>query len=768
MAFVPAFIFLYVASLSAESGYNLWLRYVQVSDAGLLAQYRANATQTVVQGASATMLAADSELIGGLNGLLAQTTPNQTSVTANGAIVVGTPSNSSIIGGLGLTFDANPEAYQIISTTSGGYSIIAVASSGDIGALYGTYGLLRLIQTGKTLTDLNIVDKPLIKKRMLDHWDDTTGVNRGYGGNSIWNWGQLPGTISPRYKMYARACASIGINCVNLNDVNAVVSFMKGNMIAKEAVLANVFRPYGIRLFISPPWNAPTTSGMGTLTTADPTNASVISWWTNKIDSIYMAIPDFGGFLEKADAEGTSGPLQYGRTEAQGANLFANALAPHGGVVFWRAFWYQDTMSSDRLKASYNMFHPLDGQFAPNVILQAKNGPFDFQPREPVHTLFGSMPSTNIGMECEITTEYLGQAHYLVYLGPYWKEYLEFDTYAKGAGSTVAKVIDGSLFGDTLTGMGGVPGIGTDSNWCGNDMAQANWYAFGRLAWNHELSSDSIANEWVKMTWSWNPTVISTICAMMAGSREAVVKFQEPLGMGYLCGSDHYSPAPGTVQNASYPSYNPTYWHKADAVGLGYDRESASPGSDFVDEYFSPNNTMYNTLSTTPDNLLCYYHHVPWNYVVPSTGRTLWNELCFRYYDGTHYVGVEDSTQWPTLIGLIDAQRYAVQKTLLDGNYSAAVNWRNTCVTYFATFSKQAIPPYTPTAVHPPLPQRMPSLKYGMVKIYDLRGKLVTSSLLSGNPSTWQGALRQTLRPGTYIVKSAGYQPIKVMVGSDR
>jgi alpha-glucuronidase len=765
VAFIPVLLLLIATSPYAENGYNLWLRYVQVSDASLLTQYKNAATQIVVQGTSSTMVAAGNELTKGLNGLLTQTTPNQSSVTADGAIVVGTPSNSTIISGLGLTLDASPDAYKIISTTSGGNSIIAVASSGEIGALYGTFHLLRLIQTGQSLSDLNISEKPKIKRRLLNHWDNPDGtIERGYAGNSLWKWSSLPGTIDKRYTDYARACASIGINGTVLNNVNAKAE-MLSTYLTKVKALADAFRPYGIRVYLSANFAAPQT--IGGLTTADPLNASVISWWATKCDEIYTLIPDFGGFLVKANSEGQPGPKTYNRTHAEGANCLADALAPHGGVVIWRAFVYDDAVDADRMKRAYKEFKPLDGKFRSNVIVQAKNGPYDFQPREPVHPLFGGLTSTHIGAEFQITQEYLGQSIHLVYLAPLWKEVLDFDTYAKGSGSTVAKVIDGSVYNDTVTCIAGVANTGLDSNWCGHHFHQANWYAFGRLAWDHTLSSETIADEWTKMTWGWNATLVTTIKNMLAGSREACVNYMDPLGLGGIFKYDgHYGPEPDYNSDATHPDWNSYYWHKADNTGLGYNRTTS--GSDFVSQYFTENKSKFNSMSTCPNEYLCWYFHVPWGQVL-STGRTFWNELCYRYDDGLNYVNIMKSTQWPSLSSYIDAQRFDDVKKKLDTHYTDARTWRDVCTKYFATFSKMSIPTYIPVGVIKFRPETFKTNPQP-IYVFDLQGKLVANFTpkLGDRLNDHKRTVAKTLPSGIYLMRQEGVKPLRILIGTKK
>jgi alpha-glucuronidase len=699
IAVVFATILLKSGILFAESGYDLWLRYVKIADANVLSNYKSAASQIVIQGSSATMTAAGDELSNGLKGLLGQAVQKQTSVSEDGAIVVGTPSNSSIISDLKLTLDKNPEAYSIVTTKSGDHSIIAVASVGDIGALYGTFHLLRIMQTGESLSDLNIQEKPAIKRRMLNHWDNIDGtIERGYAGKSLWNWSALPGTLDKRYTDYARACASIGINGTVVNNVNANTgnnfNMLTTDYLKKVKALADVFRPYGVKVYMCASFGSP--KRIGGLSTNDPLDASVISWWKTKADEIYKLMPDFGGFLIKANSEGQDGPKNYGRTHAEGANCLADAMAPHGGVVIWRAFVYDDVVDSDRMKRAYKEFKALDGKFRSNVIIQSKNGPFDFQPREPVAPLFGGLTSTQIGAELQITKEYLGQNVHLVYLAPMWKEFFNFDTYAKGAGSTVGKVLDGTVYNDTMSCIAGVANTGSDENWCGHHFDQANWYAFGRFAWNYSLSSSKIAYEWTMMTWGWNETVVKTIAKMLKSSREACVDYMDPLGLGGIFAEGHhYGPDPAYNVNPDHLDWNSTYWHKADATGVGYNRTTS--GSDYVSQYFPENKTKFNSMATCPVELLCWFHHVPWGEKL-STGKTFWNELCFRYAHGLEYVKKMRDDQWPSLSTYIDSKRFGDVTSKLATHYTDAKTWYDVCTKYWGSFSKLTVPAYTAPA----------------------------------------------------------------------
>ncbi|HEY2589940.1 MAG TPA: alpha-glucuronidase family glycosyl hydrolase, partial [Steroidobacteraceae bacterium] len=546
----------------AEDGYELWMRYTPVEGARLR-EYRSATSELLVNDrASPTLRAARAEIVRGLEGMLGAAPLQSDRVTADGAILVGTAASSPVIGGMRLDLGRlGPEGYIIRSATIAGHRATLIAGATDIGALYGTFAFLRRIQMRAPLDHLEIESHPRIARRVLDHWDnlDET-VERGYAGESLWNWQQLPGELDPRYTDYARACASIGINGSVLTNVNANADVLAPLYLAKAAALARVFRPYGIRVYLSARFSAP--MELGGLPTADPLDPRVRAWWRAKIDEIYAYIPDFGGFLVKANSEGQPGPQDYGRTHADGANMLAEALAPHGGIVMWRAFVYANRPGEDRAKQAYDEFEPLDGKFRPNVLLQVKNGPIDFQPREPFHPLFGAMPHTSMSLELQITKEYLGFATHLVYLGPLYEETLRSDTYARGPGSTVAKVIDGSLFHAPLTGIAGVANVGSDRNWCGSVFDQANWYVFGRLAWDPDLSARTIAEEWVRMTFTNDPQFVNPVVAMMMGSREAAVEYMTPLGLHHQMAKDsHYGPGPW-VTGGKRADWTATYFNR--------------------------------------------------------------------------------------------------------------------------------------------------------------------------------------------------------------
>jgi alpha-glucuronidase len=471
--------FLIYTEINAENGYRLWLQYDIISDDKLLTEYRKSITGWIIEGESPVLLASGNELQLGLNGLLGQTVPVVSSVRNHGVIVAGTPKSSEIIASLNLKDklkDVNDEGYIIINTLYKRKKIIVIAANNDIGVLYGTFHFLRLLQTHQSITGLSVGTSPKTKIRLLNHWDNLNGtVERGYAGLSLWDWKALPDSISPRYADYARANASIGINGSVLTNVNANALILTKDYLLKVAALANIFRPYGIKVYLTARFSAPVE--IGKLKTADPLNPEVIDWWKKKADEIYKYIPDFGGFLVKANSEGQPGPQNYNRSHADGANMLADAVSPHNGIVMWRAFVYDNNVPDDRAKQAYNEFAPLDGKFRKNVLIQVKNGPVDFQPREPFHPIFGAMPKTPLMTEFQITQEYLGASVHLVYLAPLYEECLKSDTYSKGKGSLVAMVIDGTLENHSLTGMAGVTNIGNDTNWTGHPFAQANWHA---------------------------------------------------------------------------------------------------------------------------------------------------------------------------------------------------------------------------------------------------------------------------------------------------
>ena len=668
----------------AEDGYDVWLRYPLVSDAARLARYRAAVAGLLVSGTSPTARAARDELRRGLRGLLGADVPAASSASVGAIVMAGTPATSRAIARLGIGAKlarAGDEGY-VIETLGASKSppsrrTIVIAANTDIGVLYGSFAFLRLLQTQQPIESLDIIDAPRLRHRILDHWDNLDrSVERGYAGLSLWDWSTLP-EKSARYTDYARTNASLGINGAVLNNVNANALSLTPDYLIKAAALADVFRPFGIRVYLSVRFSAPIE--IGRLKTADPLDPDVKAWWTRKAGEIYASIPDFGGFLVKANSEGQPGPQDYQRTHADGANMLADALAPHGGLVMWRAFVYGEH-ADDRAKQAYAEFTPLDGRFQRNVLLQIKNGPIDFQPREPFHPLFGAMPRTPLMLELQITKEYLGFAAHLVYLAPLFEEALSTDMRGNGRGPFVR---------DLLQGTAGVANTGSSRNWCGAVFACANWHAFGRLAWNPSLSPAALADEWLRMTFTNDPAFVEPVKAMMLTSRQAAVDYMTPLGLAHLMArGTHYGPGPW-VNDAGRADQNSVYFHRADATGIGFDRSAS--GSNAVEQYAAPWREVFGRLDRVPDDYLLWFHHVPWDYRMAS-GRTLWNELTARYCRGVEAVQAMRGT-WASLAGTIDADRYEETRGFLEIQEREARWWRDASVLYFQTFSKQPIAP---------------------------------------------------------------------------
>jgi alpha-glucuronidase len=701
---VPALLCLLLASTSstlrAEDGYELWLRYRLVSDHVRLQEYRAAFSQLVIGGDSPTMRAVRDELGAGLRGLLGVEVPRAREVSRDGAIIAGTPASSRLVASLGLADElgkVGDEGYVIRSVRVGGRRATVVAANRDVGVLYGAFHLLRQLQTNGAVRDLALAGAPRIRLRVLNHWDNLDrSVERGYAGRSLWDWAALPDdSSSARYRDYARANASVGINGTVLTNVNANAQVLTPAYLAKVAALAGVFRPYGITTYLTARFSAPIE--IGGLKTADPLDPAVRAWWKRKVDEIYRYVPDFGGFLVKANSEGQPGPQDYKRSHADGANMLAEAVAPHGGVVMWRAFVYSNEVPVDRTKQAYDEFKPLDGAFRENVLVQVKNGPLDFQPIEPFHPLFGAMPKTPLMLELQITKEYLGQDTHLVYLAPYWEEVLDADTYAKGKGSTVGRVIDGSLHGYARTGIAGVANIGDDRNWTGSHFNQANWYAFGRLAWDPTLSSANIAEEWIRMTFSNDSAVVGSVRTMMLSSRDAVMNYMTPLGLTHIMGTGHHYGPGAWMNDAGRADWTPAYYHRADTLGIGFDRTAT--GSHAVEQYFPPVRQHFASRDSVPESMLLWFHRVRWDERTRS-GRTVWDEMVYRYNVGVDSVRSMRRT-WDSLRGKIDEQRFRDVQSFLAIQEREARWWRDASLQYFQTFSRMPIAARYERPAHP-------------------------------------------------------------------
>jgi len=660
----------------AEDGYDLWLRYLPV-EGGSRAQYAPHARSVVSRRETPTLRAAREELQRGLSGMLGRKVPVHNSVES-GSIVIGTPATSPLVAGLRLPLaELGREGFVIRTVRDRGRRFTVIASEGDVGVLYGVFDLLRRMQTRQPLEALNVSEAPRYSIRLLNHWDnlDRT-VERGYSGASLWDWQSLPAT-NQRYVDYARANASIGINGTVLTNVNANAQLLTPQYIEKVAALADTFRPYGIKIFLTARFSAPIE--IGGLKTADPLDSRVRAWWKRKADEIYARVPDFGGFLVKANSEGQPGPQDYKRTHAEGANMLAEALRPHGGIVMWRAFVYQTGPSEDRARQAYNEFKPLDGQFRPNAFVQVKNGPIDFQPREPFHPLFGAMPNSRLALELQITKEYLGHGTHLAYLGTMWAEVLRARTHRPQPFSTVA---------DTISATAGVANVGSDRNWSGSHFDQANWYAFGRLAWSPDADPESIAEEWTRMTWGNDPQVVQPIVATMMRSHQAVVDYMTPLGLAHLMGGDHhYGPAPWET-NQTHPSWAPTYYHRADRDDIGFDRTAS--GSNAVSQYAPAVARSFSDPKRVSDDYLLWFHHVPWMHRMRS-GRTLWEEMLARYDRGVRTVE-EMRRQWSALKPLVDPTRHCEVESNLRVQETEARWWRDASIAYWQSISGLPLP----------------------------------------------------------------------------
>lgn len=564
------------------------------------------------------------------------------------------------------------EGYTI--RTSEGKTVLGAAT--EQGLLYATYHLLRLQAEGADCTRLDIQEKPAFDIRVLNHWDNLDGtVERGYAGRSLWKWEELTDTVSARYREYARANASVGINGTVLNNVNASPEILSAGYLQKVRKLADVFRPYGIRVYLSVNFASP--MKLGGLSTADPLNEEVARWWKEKVQEIYGLIPDFGGFLVKANSEGQPGPCDYGRTHAEGANMLAEALKPYGGIVMWRAFVYSPS-DADRAKQAYLEFQPLDGRFRDNVMVQVKNGPIDFQPREPYSPLFGAMPHTPLMVEFQITQEYLGHSNHLAYLATMWKEFYRY------------------VQPSSLKGVAGVVNVGDHVNWCGHDFAQANWYAYGRLAWNPALSAKEIAREWLAQTFTTDRRFVGPMTQVMMDSREAVVDYMMPLGLHHIFAwGHHYGPEPWCEVPGARADWLPSYYHQADKEGLGFDRSRS--GSDAVSQYPDSLARVFDSLEQCPEEYLLWFHHVNWNQKLRS-GRSLWDELCYKYQKGVDEVRAFQRI-WKDMQPYVDAERYQAVAERLDIQARDAVWWKDACLEYFRTFSKKKYP----EGVEPPV-----------------------------------------------------------------
>ena len=621
--------------------------------------------------------------IGALAGLLAAACARPVPVAQDGTglwLAAARPYDE-ILNGIHPAFTPRlaPEEYRIYDKEGERY----IDAGSEAGLRYGVYALQRAEVLGEAGPGIDLSGKPFYDIRVLNHWDNLDDtVERGYAGLSMWEW-TAPEIPEERIRRYGELCASIGLNGSVLNNVNANPLILDVEHIARVAKMADILREYGIKTYLSIKWTSPMT--LSGLKGGDPLDPKVRQWWKDKAKEIYAAIPDFGGFLVKANSEGQAGPQDYGRTHADGANMLAEALQPYGGIVMWRAFVYSPT-SPDRANQAVEEFLPLDGRFADNVIVQIKNGPVDFQPREPFSPLFGRLKETKMMMEFQITQEYLGFSNHLAYHGTTWEECLQADTYRQGPGSPVYKAV---------SAIAGVANTGQDPDFCGYVFAQANWYAFGRLAWDPTLSAGQIAEEWVRQTFlkpegmspkAFEKKFVMPVKGILMASREAVVDYEMPLGLHHLFGGTHYGPAPW--ERLGRPDWTPAYYHQADSAGIGFDRTRTGSGN--VDQYNEPLASAFNDLETCPENLLLWFHHLPWDYRLAS-GKTLWDEICLHYDRGIRTVDGFRAT-WQGLKPYVSPALWEETDRKLTIQASDARWWRDACVGYFQTFSGRPLP----------------------------------------------------------------------------
>ncbi|GAB5348380.1 alpha-glucuronidase [Alteriqipengyuania sp. 357] len=659
---------LWPGAARAEDGHDLWLRYAPL-EGEALAKLQAFDPRVRIDGHAGSFTQSDEiagfEIDSGISELLG--VPGNERARDGGIIDIGCERLQGV----------NPERFWIRPFEEDGKPGLRI-NGGDYGAacIYGAFALLRELALGRDPVTLTLDEQPAMPLRLLNHWDNPDGhVERGYAGRSIFDWWHLPERLDQRMIDYARANASIGINGVVVNNVNARAYMLEPRYIAKLTRLADAWRPYGIRVYLSARFSAP--QDIGGLDTADPLDPQVAAWWQAKADEIYAAIPDFGGFLVKANSEGQPGPQDYGRTHADGANMLAAAIGDRGTVI-WRAFVYSAQDETDRAKQAYEEFVPLDGQFADNVIVQVKNGPVDFQPREPFHPMFGAMPNTRLMLEAQITREYLGQATGVAFLAPMWAEVLEADT---GRGGTVAQVVG-------PVGMAGVANTGSDRNWSGSDFDQANWYAFGRLAWDPSLSPEVIAREWAAQTFSREDAFADAVVPMMLGSRETVARYMTPLGLAHqMATGHHYGPGPW-VCDLARPEWNPCYYHRADQDGIGFDRTET--GSDALAQYAPSVAAQWADPAQMDERFLLWFHHLPWAHRMQS-GRSLWHELVARYDQGVDEVDAMAAT-WAALAPFVDAQRHRAVAENLAIQQREARWWRDASIAYWQSVNGRELP----------------------------------------------------------------------------
>jgi alpha-glucuronidase len=657
----------------AATDADAWLRYTAL-DPKTAKQYEHLPSKVVVLGESPVLQNAAKELTFGIEKMTGRTVAANSEVSGDSIILASLNQAKSLIPGLSPHGDLAGDGYWIVRQKVHGFECLLITSNSERGVLYGVFGLLSKVAQGESLARIDGIDQPAARIRWIDQWDNLDGsVERGYGGRSIFFEGGKVREDLTRASQYAGLLASIGITTCTVNNVNAAPGVLADSFIPQLRRIADVFRPWGVQLSVSVDLSSPKV--IGGLDTFDPLDQRVAEWWRTKADEIYRQMPDFAGFVVKADSEGRSGPSAYGRTHADAANVIARALNAHGGVVFYRAFVYNHhldwrNLKNDRAKAAYDNFHPLDGKFDANVIIQIKNGPIDFQVREPVSSLFGDLKSSNKAIELQITQEYTGQQKQLCFLVPMWKEVLDF-VLRVGGGHTPVKQIISRGDSSPLNGFVGVANVGLDENWMGSPLAVANLYGFGRLAWNPNLSAEQIVDEWTRLTFGNDPLVVQTVERLQLDSWPTYESYTGPLGAGTLTNitGNHYDPGPESSEENGWGQ-----WHRADHQGIGMDRTIAT-GTGYIGQYPPEMRKMYESLSACPDNLLLFFHHVPWTYVLHS-GKTVIQHI----YD-SHYEGAERAhdfiARWQTLAGHVDDARYRDILARFEFQAGEAFKWRD-------------------------------------------------------------------------------------------
>jgi alpha-glucuronidase len=670
-----------VATAHAETGYNAWLRYAPL-DPSIRDRSMSLPRQVVLVGDGAVLRTARDELVRGLTSMLGQPVSAVATPGRQPLVLIGLlPRVRALVRDRAVPGQIGADGFWIGTLGARQRPTVVVAGQSERGVLYGVFALLRRIAMDEDVARLSVREEPSAPVRWINHWDNLDGtIERGYAGRSIFFEGGRVTDDLTRVRDYARLLASIGINALTINNVNANPQVLTDAFLPQLARVADIIRPWGIALSVSIDFSSP--RRIGGLDTFDPLDARVAAFWKDRIDAIYRVVPDFAGFVLKADSEGRLGPSAYGRSHADAANVIARALAPHRGVIFYRGFVYDHLMdwrnpNNDRARAAYDNFQKLDGQFEPNVVLQIKHGPIDFQVREPASPLFGVLQKTNQAIELQITQEYLGQQRHVCFIAPMWKEVLDFDMHARGGGTPVKQLVSGRVFERPLGGFVGVANVGRDTNWLGHDLAMANLYAFGRLAWNPELTSRQIAEEWTTLTFNERPQVVEAIVGILLDSWPAYERYTGPLGAGTLTDiiGVHYGPGIESSERNGWGQ-----WHRANGTGIGMDRTMAT-GTGFVAQYAPPVAASYENLATTPDELLLFFHHVPFTHVLRS-GKTVIQHI----YD-THYQGAADAARfvarWRTLEGSIDSERYASVLGKLEYQAGHALVWRDAIAAWF-------------------------------------------------------------------------------------